>query len=237
MPGSTRSMDRRYRGRIRPHDPQRAVPSDTDLYRDEVPQQQGRTAPAGGRARALPSMPTTPEEEAAMTTVTRSLREEHRELVPRIESLRVLADRVGELPTEELLIDLEEGEGFLMTELLPHAVAEERTLYPAVGRLLGSPEATETMSRDHVEITRMADELAALRREIVRRPVHPSQERELRRLLYGLHAVIHLHFRKEEELYLQLIEERLSSKEAEELFEAMELTQDVRGKGRMPPAL
>jgi iron-sulfur cluster repair protein YtfE (RIC family) len=182
-------------------------------------------------------MPTIPEEEAAMTTVTRSLREEHRELVPRIESLRVLADRVGELPTEELLIDLEEGEGFLVTELLPHAVAEERTLYPAVGRLLGSPDATETMSRDHVEITRMADELAALRREIVRRPVHPSQERELRRLLYGLHAVILLHFRKEEELYLQLIEERLSSKEAEELFEAMELTQDVRGKGRMPPAL
>jgi hypothetical protein len=34
-----------------------------------------------------------------------------------------------------------------------------------------------------------------------------------------------------------LIEERLSSKEAEELFEAMELTQDVRGKGRMLPAL
>jgi hypothetical protein len=30
-----------------------------------------------------------------MTTVARSLREEHRALAPRIESLRVLADRVG----------------------------------------------------------------------------------------------------------------------------------------------
>lgn len=97
-----------------------------------------------------------------MSTVARSLREDHRELAPRIESLQVLADRVRELPTEALLTDFEEAEWFVMTELLFHAVAEERSLYPAVG-LLGSSEATVTMSRDHVEITGIADGLAALR--------------------------------------------------------------------------
>jgi Hemerythrin HHE cation binding domain len=172
-----------------------------------------------------------------MTTVTRSLRDEHRELAPRIESLQVLADRVGELPTEELLTDIEEAEGFLMTELLPHAAADERSLYPAVGvaRVLrGNRDDEPRPSGDHGDGGRARRAAIGNREE----PVHPSRERELRRLLYGLHAVIRLHFQKVEELDPEWIEPRLSSKEAEELIEAMELaTKDVRRKGRMPLAL
>jgi hypothetical protein len=40
--------------------------------------------------------------------------------------------------------------------------------------------------------------------------------------LYGLYALVKVHFAKEEEVYLPILEERLSPEEAKEMFEAME---------------
>jgi iron-sulfur cluster repair protein YtfE (RIC family) len=49
-----------------------------------------------------------------------------------------------------------------------------------------------------------------------------DEYRELRRILYGLYALVKLHFAKEEEIYLPLLDRRLSSEEGRDLFEAME---------------
>jgi uncharacterized delta-60 repeat protein len=116
--------------------------------------------------------------------VTRSLREEHHELAPRVESLQVLADRVSELRTEELLTDFEEAEWFLMTELLPHAAAEERWLYPAVGdaRVFRGNRDDEPRTTWRSGGRRTVRRAAIGNREGAG---PPSQERELRRLLYG----------------------------------------------------
>ena len=43
----------------------------------------------------------------------------------------------------------------------------------------------------------------------------PEDIREIRRILYGLYAILTLHFAQEEESYLALIEERMNSKEGE----------------------
>ncbi|MBI2765883.1 MAG: hypothetical protein HYX53_08230 [Chloroflexi bacterium] len=43
-----------------------------------------------------------------------------------------------------------------------------------------------------------------------------------RRLLYGLYAVIKVHFAKEEEVYLALLDEALPPDEAADMFAAME---------------
>ena len=50
----------------------------------------------------------------------------------------------------------------------------------------------------------------------------PVEERELRRVLYGLYAVVKLHFAKEEEVYLPLLDRELTADEAQALFERME---------------
>ena len=49
-----------------------------------------------------------------------------------------------------------------------------------------------------------------------------GQASSLRRVLYGLYALVKVHFAKEEELYLPLLDERLSPEEARAMFEAME---------------
>lgn len=157
-----------------------------------------------------------------MVTLTQPLHEEHVELMPHIEMLRSVADAIGTLPMDTLRQRVYDVYMFLEHHLLPHAQAEEWALYPTVGRLLGAPAATATMGRDHVEIGRLIEELASLKMQISRTSASESQEKDLRRVLYGLYAVIKLHFAKEEEVYLPLLDARLTPDEAGEMFEAME---------------
>jgi len=156
-----------------------------------------------------------------MGTITQPLRDEHKELIPHIERLRLAADSVGEASPEALRGGVDEAYDFLGHHLLPHAEAEERALYPVVNRVIGGAEATHTMSRDHVEVRRLTEELRALRNAIAAEPPSESQQRELRRVLYGLYALVKVHFAKEEEVYLPLLDERLSADEAKALFAAM----------------
>ena len=146
-----------------------------------------------------------------MTRPTQPLRDEHKELLPHIELLRTLADSIGEAPSESLRRDLHEAHMFLTHHLLPHAQAEERVLYPMVGRLMGAPEATATMSRDHVEVSRLTEELGGLRSHLVGASMSETQEKALRRVLYSLYAIVKIHFAKEEEIYLPVLDARLAA--------------------------
>jgi iron-sulfur cluster repair protein YtfE (RIC family) len=156
-----------------------------------------------------------------MATLPRVIREEHKELVSRIEFLRTIAERVGSTQIEELRADVKQAYSFLIHRLIPHAQAEEQVLYPAVGRVLRAVEATETMSRDHLEVIRLTEELETLRLRLFYEPLSQSDEQGLRRVLYGLYAIIKLHLAKEEEIYVPLLEARLQPEEAHHLVEAM----------------
>jgi iron-sulfur cluster repair protein YtfE (RIC family) len=157
-----------------------------------------------------------------MVTLTQPLRDEHKELLPHIELLRTVADAIGEASIASLRRSIDEAYAFLMQHLLPHAQAEERALYPVVGRLMGAPEATATMSRDHVEVGQLTQELGSLRSHLVGISMSASQEQALRHVLYGLSAVVKVHFAKEEEIYLPILDARLTADEAHQVFEAME---------------
>lgn len=157
-----------------------------------------------------------------MVALTQPLRDEHEELRPHIERLRQAAEAVGTVPTAVLRTLVDEVYGFLVHHLIPHAQAEDAALYPVVARFMGAPEATATMRRDHVEAGRLVEELGALRGQLADLTYDPATGEALRRVLYGLYAVVRLHFAKEEEVYLPLLEARLSSDEAQAMFEAME---------------
>ena len=101
-----------------------------------------------------------------MTSLTQPLREEHQELLPHIEAIRQAADAIGAAPLSELRPPIDGVYDFLAHHLLPHAQAEEAALYPAVGKLMGAPEATGTMSRDHVEVGRGLLQRGQRRRQV-----------------------------------------------------------------------
>jgi iron-sulfur cluster repair protein YtfE (RIC family) len=149
------------------------------------------------------------------------IRAEHRELLPHLEQLRAVGDAVGRVPGHELRIMVDEAYAFLTEHLVPHAHAEDAVLYPEVARHLGAPRATATMSRDHVEVGRLIADLATLRAGGIGQ-VDAHRDAELRRVCYGLYALVKTHFAKEEEIYLPLLDERLTTAEFAEVYARME---------------
>ena len=128
-----------------------------------------------------------------------------------------MADSIPEASLEQIRDGVKDVYEFLAYHLVPHAQAEDVALYPIVQKVLGSPDATRTMSRDHVEVERYIEELAELWKGL-----SSQNYKELQRVLYGLYALVKVHFAKEEEVYLPILEERLSPDEAKEMFEEME---------------
>ena len=157
-----------------------------------------------------------------MNTLTQPLRDEHKELFPSVDRIRQVADLIGEASISEIQQGVEEVYDFLANHLKPHAEAEDAALYPAVQKVLGSPDATRTMSRDHTEIGRYIDELASLNENLSTVALTSELTRSLRRVLYGVYALVKVHFAKEEEVYLPILDPRLTPESAQEMFEAME---------------
>lgn len=157
-----------------------------------------------------------------MPSLTKPLRDEHKELYPQVELLRLAGDAVNESLTSSAHARIEQAYHFLTHELLPHAQAEEKALYPAVQKVMGSPLATATMSRDHQEVQQLTDELDSLRVHRSQLSITTLQAQALRRVLYGLYTLVKVHFAKEEAVYLPLLDARLTPDEAHTMFENME---------------
>jgi len=89
-------------------------------------------------------------------------------------------------------------------ELLPHEQAEDTELYPALARVLGGDDRTGTMSRGHAEIAHLTHRLGRVLDDADDHRLEGEDASDVLRLLYGLHAVLTLHFSQEDENYLSL---------------------------------
>ncbi|HEV8565325.1 MAG TPA: heavy metal translocating P-type ATPase [Actinomycetota bacterium] len=131
-------------------------------------------------------------------------RAEHQEFVPELAKLRAAADRVAELPPDELRRELDQVRWFLLERLPQHEEEEETALYPVVEKLIGGEDPMASMMRAHLEIGHLSRVFAQLLEDLP--PEGPTAEdlMDLRRVLYGLHAILRLHFAQEEEAYAWL---------------------------------
>jgi soluble P-type ATPase len=136
------------------------------------------------------------------------LRREHHDLVPVIDRIREVADRLPELPPPAARRELGSIDSMLREKVVPHEVRDDAALYPRVGRLIGGDDPMGAMSRGHREILGLARKLE---QEVARFPAEgpdPAMVREMQRLLYGLEAVLRLHFAQEDEIYHALADGR-----------------------------
>jgi hemerythrin-like domain-containing protein len=157
-----------------------------------------------------------------MTWLTRPLVEEHRELLPGIDRILEVADLVGAASLGVLRRRVGEVCDFVYEVFIPYAIDEDRNLYPVVDRIAGTHEATASMRREQLQIARLAGDLQELREHLQDPVMTGVQKRSLRRVLYGLHALLRLHLEVEEDVFLPLLEARLSPSEAHDLVVDME---------------
>jgi iron-sulfur cluster repair protein YtfE (RIC family) len=124
---------------------------------------------------------------------TEPFRREHEALIDHISNLAEAAremPRLSEQQRDALRVRILD---FLRGSLLPHAKAEEEVLYPEWSALVGFADAAVPMIHDHEAIVARVERLEA---------AEVGDVDTLQELLYGLYALISVHFRKEEDLQL-----------------------------------
>lgn len=125
----------------------------------------------------------------------------HRSLRPRVGELATLAARLDTLVPSDARAQLERVREMLEKELLPHERDEQQTAYPVLASMLKEEDPTGPLIQTHHEIHRLARLFGRLVAQLPAEGPRPEDHRDLRRALYGLHAILTLHFAQEEELY------------------------------------
>jgi iron-sulfur cluster repair protein YtfE (RIC family) len=138
-----------------------------------------------------------PEAEA----LVQGLASTHRALRPYVGELAGLATRLESLPPREARVQLERVREMLEKELLPHEREEQQAAYPLLANMLKDEDPTGPLIQTHHEIHRLARLFGRLVAQLLAEGPRTEDLRDLRRVLYGLHAILQLHFAQEEELY------------------------------------
>lgn len=139
-----------------------------------------------------------------LTDVGERFRAEHREFAPEIQRIRGAADRLEEMSPEETRRELEAVRHFILVRLPEHEEEEESIVYPVVAEAMGGEDPLSSMARAHLEISHLGRIYGQLLRDLPQEGPSPEDMMDLRRLLYGLHAILRLHFAQEEEAYAWL---------------------------------
>jgi hypothetical protein len=146
--------------------------------------------------------------QAGTRELLRRFAAEHGELRQVLPRVREAADALAAGPESQAVDALDRAVSALVEELVPHEEAEEVELYPALERLLGSGEALAPMRRAHAEIGRLTRRLHAHARALADgAPLDDARRQDVLATLYGLHALLELHYLQEEENYFALVSE------------------------------
>jgi heavy metal translocating P-type ATPase len=179
----------------------------------------------------------TPPLKAHQAALTQRFQAEHSQLLPIVNQLRSIADQLRLIPPEEALSRLKALHVTLLEFVWPHEEAEEKDLYPMMAEILGGDDPTAAMSRSHVEIAHMIRVLGRLVEDISPEGPAPEDWPDVQRILYGLYAVLRLHFAQEEEAYLSLAEPNVGMEDASRPLLPTERTgqvDEIRGEAILP---
>jgi hypothetical protein len=138
---------------------------------------------------------------AGWATTSAELGRAHAALEGPISRIRPVADRIDRWEPAAALLALDGVRRFLVEELLPHEELEDRTIHPHLAAATGSDDAIAAMHRTHAEIFRLVRLLDRIVAELPAEGPSPDDLPDIRRILYGLDAIVRLHQAQEEDLY------------------------------------
>ncbi len=157
-----------------------------------------------------------------MEPTVETVEQEHEQFLPHLEDIREVADSIGRASVTSLLRRIRDVHDFLAHRLMPHAVAEGRLMLPLVKELAGGREIAVEMNRCHAQLGRLTDQLESSMERATREGMDDEVEAELRRILYGIHAVLSAHLAQAQEVFTAAIGPDRTPAERAEMFEAVE---------------
>ena len=105
---------------------------------------------------------------------------------------------------DETRRELEAVRVFVLERLPEHEEEEEAIVDPVVAQAMGGEDPLASMARAHLEISHLGRIYRQLVAELPEEGPSADDLMDLRRVLYGLYAILRLHFAQEEEAYAWL---------------------------------
>lgn len=133
---------------------------------------------------------------------------------------RLAADCLDTVGLIEELPLLREAHAGLTGHLLPHMETVEAAVYPTLERLAATGDSTVPMATEHGEIRRLVARLGSFV-ENLPSGIDRGSVLTLRRILLRLHVLLKAHL-SEEELYIPILEDRLTPVEEAALARALD---------------
>ncbi len=146
--------------------------------------------------------------------------EHHERLLERVNAIPAMADALLGATPGEALASITAMRSFFIGTLVPHMDAAERALYPQLERLFQNRHSMAPMRREHGRIRELVGEFTAL----VDRDggsVSLGRTLALRRVLFGLYALLKVHL-AEEEAYLRIVQRGVEADIADAVTAALE---------------
>ena len=146
--------------------------------------------------------------------------EHHERLLERVNGIPAMADALLGAKPDEALAAITAMREFLAGTLLPHMEAAERALYPQLERLFQNRHSMAPMRREHDRIRDLVGEFTALVDKDAG-AVSLGRTLALRRVLFGLYALLKVHL-AEEEAYLRIVGRGVTDDIADAVTAALE---------------
>jgi heavy metal translocating P-type ATPase len=146
------------------------------------------------------------------------LKAEHERLAGPLARLRAVADQLIALSPREAATALAEVETIVRERLLQHEREDEAELYPVIERALGGSDPIPAMHRTHREVQQLGGLLGRMVADLPPEGPDQAATNDFRRVLYGLEAILRLHFAQEDELYYGLADTEQSDREQREIL-------------------
>jgi heavy metal translocating P-type ATPase len=145
-------------------------------------------------------VPGRPKSPMAAADVAR-LRAEHDNLTGLLSRVRTVADQLTILPPDQAATALVDIETLVRERLLQHELEDDTQLYPMIERHLGGDDPIGSMHRAHREVQQLGGTLGRMVADLPPDGMDDALANDFRRVLYGLDAILRLHFAQEDELY------------------------------------
>ncbi len=146
--------------------------------------------------------------------------EHHERLLERVNRIPEMADALLGAKPDDALASISAMREFLTGTLLPHMEAAERALYPQLERMFQNRHSMAPMRREHDRIRELVGDFAALVDKDAG-TVSLGRTLALRRVLFGLYALLKVHL-AEEEAYLRIVQRGVPDDIADAVTAALE---------------
>jgi hemerythrin-like domain-containing protein len=147
--------------------------------------------------------------------------EHHERIRIHVDQLPELADLLLTSGADDIRTRVVATNEFLNGTLLPHVEAAERSVYPELERMFQNRHSMRPMRREHEEIRKLVGDFGKLSAELREGRVTLGRSLALRRVIFGLYALLKVHL-AEEEAYLRIIDRGGGSDLSEVIAAALE---------------